>query len=77
MCTDIMLKDSNVKETIQLCKYLSIAHKKKFAFTQENWYRMDVVQLVKHTKQYLKFYAKALELKHHSTLFYTYIRFNL
>jgi hypothetical protein len=31
---------------------------------------MDVVQLVKHTKQYLKFYAKALELKHHSTLFY-------
>jgi hypothetical protein len=31
---------------------------------------------LKHTpvKQYLKFYAKALELKHHSTLFYdTYI----
>jgi hypothetical protein len=27
------------------------------------------------SKQYLKFYAKALELKHHSTLFYdTYIR---
>jgi hypothetical protein len=25
ICTDIMLKDSNVKETIQLCKYLSIA----------------------------------------------------
>jgi hypothetical protein len=31
-----MLKDSNVKETIQLCKYLSIAHKETAtAFTQE------------------------------------------
>jgi hypothetical protein len=31
-----MLKDSNVKETIQLCKYLSIAHKTSCnAFTQE------------------------------------------
>jgi hypothetical protein len=32
-----MLKDSNVKETIQLCKYLSIAHKETScnAFTQE------------------------------------------
>jgi hypothetical protein len=26
-----MLKDSNVKETIQLCKYLSIAHRKPAA----------------------------------------------
>jgi hypothetical protein len=39
-----MLKDSNVKETIQLCKYLSIAHKETScnAFTQEYWYRMGV-----------------------------------
>jgi hypothetical protein len=29
ICTDIMLKDSNVKETIQLCKYLSIATTRK------------------------------------------------
>jgi hypothetical protein len=29
ICTDIMLKDSNVKETIQLCKYLSIAQGNK------------------------------------------------
>jgi hypothetical protein len=75
-----MLKDSNVKETIQLCKYLSIAHKETScnAFTQKYWYRMGSRNSVGEaytSKQYLKFYAKALELKHHSTLFYdTYIR---
>jgi hypothetical protein len=75
-----MLKDSNVKETIQLCKYLSIAHKETSCIhtRKEYWYRMDGRNSVGEaytSKQYLKFYAKALELKHHSTLFYdTYIR---
>jgi hypothetical protein len=82
ICTDIMLKDSNVKETIQLCKYLSIAHKETScnAFTQKRntgieWSSRNSVGEAYTSKQYLKFYAKALELKHHSTLFYdTYIR---
>jgi hypothetical protein len=45
--------------------------------TKEHWYRMsrNSVGEAYTSKQYLKFYAKALELKHHSTLFYdTYIR---
>jgi hypothetical protein len=77
-----MLKDSNVKETIQLCKYLSIAHKgnqlQRIHTRKEHWYRMGSRNSVGEaytSKQYLKFYAKTLELKHHSTLFYdTYIR---
>jgi hypothetical protein len=61
-----MLKDSNVKETIQLCKYLSIAHKERScnAFTQEKNTGIEwavEIQWVKHTpsKQY-QVYAKAL-----------------
>jgi hypothetical protein len=63
-----MLKDSNVKETIQLCKYLSIAHKETAnAFTQEKntgieWSSRNSVGEAYTSKQYLKFYAKALEL---------------
>jgi hypothetical protein len=64
-----MLKDSNVKETIQLCKYLSIAHKETScnAFTQEKntgieWSSRNSVGEAYTSKQYLKFYAKALEL---------------
>jgi hypothetical protein len=44
---------------------------------KEYWYRIgrNSVGEAYTSKQYLKFYAKALELKHHSTLFYdTYIR---
>jgi hypothetical protein len=50
------------------------------AFTQEKntgieWSSRNSVGEAYTSKQYLKFYAKALELKHHSTLFYdTYIR---
>jgi hypothetical protein len=76
ICTDIMLKDSNVKETIQLCKYLSIAHKETSCCIHTR--RILVCRMGSRnsvgeaytSKQYLKFYAKALELKHHSTLFY-------
>jgi hypothetical protein len=61
---------------------LSIAHKETScnAFTQEKntgieWSSRNSVGEAYTSKQYLKFYAKALELKHHSTLFYdTYIR---
>jgi hypothetical protein len=49
------------------------------AFTEKNtgieWSSRNSVGEAYTSKQYLKFYAKALELKHHSTLFYdTYIR---
>jgi hypothetical protein len=41
---------------------------------KEYWYRNGVVENsvgeAYTSKQYQKFYAKALELKHHSTLFY-------
>jgi hypothetical protein len=49
--------------------------RKQAAFTQEKntgieWSSRNSVGEAYTSKQYLKFYAKALELKHHSTLFY-------
>jgi hypothetical protein len=72
-----MLKDSNVKETIQLCKYLSIAHKETScnAFTQEKntgieWSSRNSVGEAYTSKQYLKFYAKAQNyiIQHYSMI---------
>jgi hypothetical protein len=43
-----MLKDSNVKETIQLCKYLSIAQGnqlQRIHTRKEHWYRNGAVEI--------------------------------
>jgi hypothetical protein len=48
ICTDIMLKDSNVKETIQLCKYLSIVQGnqlQRIHTRKEHWYRNGAVEI--------------------------------
>lgn len=84
ICTDILLEDSNVRDVVSQAKQLSVAHKETIsnAFSQVNnvgieWSNRNKVGKSYIKKQYLKYYAKALELKHNSTLFYnTYIKPN-
>ena len=84
ICYDLMLKDSNVIDVIKIARELSVPHKRTNinAFTQENnvgieWGERNKVFKAYKTKQYLKYYAKSLELKHNSTLFYdSYIKSN-
>jgi hypothetical protein len=84
ICYDLLLEDSNVKDVISHSKQLSIAHKQTNtnAFQQAinigiEWSDRNKVGKSYLKKQYLKYYAKALELKHNSTLFYeTYIERN-
>lgn len=84
ICTDIMLQDSNVKDVVNQAKQLSIPHKETTSnpFTKATnvgieWGHRNKVGKSYLKKQYLKYYAKALELKNNSTKFYNaYIKDN-
>ena len=84
ICYDLLLQDSNVKDVISHSKQLSVPHKETNinAFQQATntgieWGDRHKVAKSYRKKQYLKYYAKALELKFNSTLFYdTYIKSN-
>ena len=85
ICYDVLLKDANVFDAIKHAKTLSIPYKetRSNAFTQKTnvgieWNERHKVGEAYKTKQYLKYYAKSLELKHNSTQFYdTYIKNNV
>lgn len=82
ICLDMLLQDSTVKDVISKASELSIPHKgttanpfSKATNTGIEWGHRNKVGRSYRKKQYLKYYAKALELKHHSTIFYdTYLK---
>ena len=84
ICLDITLKDSNVREVVKHAKKLSIKHKETSsnAFTKVDnvgieWGHRNKVGKSYKKKQYLKYYAKGIELKNNSVKFYdAYIRNN-
>jgi hypothetical protein len=82
ICKDILLKDATVKELIKYTRELAVPHKQTNinAFLQSENVGIEFGERNKVgksylKKQYLKYYAKSLELKYHSTEFYdTYIK---
>ena len=84
ICKDILLKKADVKDVISYSKQLSIPKKQTNinVFNQNTnrgieWGERNKVGKAYQSKQYLKYYAKSLELKNHSFKFYdSYIRDN-
>lgn len=84
ICFDTLLQDSNVKDVISYASQLSIPHKETNAnaFTQKDnigieWGHRNKVGRSYLKKQYLKYYAKSIELKNNSSKFYNaYIKDN-
>lgn len=82
ICIDLILDTTTVTEAVSIAHQLSIPHKSTIAncFRKKNnvgieWSDRNKVGKSYRKKQYLKYYAKSLELKHHSTVFYdTYIK---
>lgn len=77
VCIDIMLKDATVKETVKMANTLSILHKgtspnhfTKNTNTGIEWSNRNKVGKSYLKKQYLKYYAKSIELKYNSIKFY-------
>ncbi len=77
ICFDLFLEDTNVKEVVSIANELTIPSKnttqwKKCEKTNTGiqWSRRNGVGKAYKTKQYLKYYAKAIELKNNSKLFY-------
>jgi len=77
ICFDLLLSDSNVEDVISHSKTLSIPHKEtnSNAFLQKTnigieWGDRNKVGKSYLKKQYLKYYAKSLELKYNSIIFY-------
>ena len=86
ICIDIKLQNTNVKELVSVASQLTIPRKGLVLgdpFKQKNnvgieWSKRDKVGRAYSTKQYLKYYAKLIELENNSTEFYnTYIKENL
>lgn len=86
-CVDYYLDsaDASIKEVVRICNELTIPSKKLNVGTKrENnnlgiwWGKRDKVGNAYKSKQFLKYYAKAIELKYNSTAFYeTYLKDNL
>lgn len=77
ICIDMMLKNSNIAEVVSIANNLSIPHKETItnAINKDNnkgieWGNRERVGEAYKTKQYLKYYGKALELKNNSIKFY-------
>lgn len=78
-CIDYHLdtSDSNIKDVINVCSELTIPNKHINVFTKREannmgiwWGKRDKVGRAYKKKQFLKYYAKAIELKYNSTAFY-------
>jgi len=78
-CIDYYLdtEDHKIKDVVQICSDLTIPRKDvticKYQMNNNcgiEWNKRDRVGKSYHAKQYLKYYAKALELKNRSTVFY-------
>ena len=86
-CIDYHLdtKDTRIKKVIKVCKDLTIPSKNINVYSkrEENncgiwWGNRSKVGKAFYSKQFLKYYAKAVELKHNSTAFYeTYLKAEL
>ena len=78
-CIDYHLdaSDSNIKNVINVCSELTIPNKHINVSTKREadnmgiwWGKRDKVGRAYKKKQFLKYYAKAIELKYNSTVFY-------
>lgn len=77
ICFDLLLNETNVVQAITIASQLTKPSKltNGNAFRQKNnvgieWSNRNKVGKSYKKKQYLKYYAKSLELKHNSTIFY-------
>ncbi len=77
ICFDLFLEDTNVQEVVSIANELTIPRKNTTQWkrcektnTGIQWSRRNGVGKAYKTKQYLKYYAKAIELKNNSNLFY-------
>ena len=86
ICIDIKLHNTNVKEVVSIASQLTIPRKGLVLgepFKQKNnvgieWSKREKVGRAYFTKQYLKYYAKLIELESNSLEFYnTYIKESL
>ncbi len=81
ICFDIYLQDTHVKEVVSISNELTIPRKNTTQIkylsninTGIQWSRRNGVGKAYNTKQFLKYYAKAIELKNNSNDFYkTYL----
>lgn len=78
-CIDYHLEtaDTTIKDVVKVCNELTIPSKKINVGTKREsnnlgiwWGKRDKVGNAYKSKQFLKYYAKAIELKHNSTEFY-------
>lgn len=76
ICKDVLLEGTTCKDVISVCKQLSVAHKETVAnaFTKQDntgieWGKRDKVFKAYKKKQYLKYYAKLVELTYKSKEF--------
>lgn len=77
ICMDVLLMNTTTDEAVNYVKTLSIPHKETNVnhFSQKHNIGIEFgdrnkVGKAYKTKQYLKYYSKAIELKHNSTAFY-------